>query len=1785
MSNTPVDQILDSLSFPAPGQRQDTNQQPAFNAARGGVDVGDKPVAERGTFGAINDTMIDTANAAAGLVKSGIDLFGPGSEAAKFIDEKIIKDGQSKQSDKKKSYRDTLALDLKEAGVNDGTTSSQLDAEGRKAWIQLKHAFTTDPLGTVGEIGGNLGPFAIIGGGMQAARLAGWVKTGIASVLSSGLSVGEVRGNIWEKVSGMPDAELQTSSPAYAELRRRGVSEAEAKQEVGANFMRNLPELAAVGAIGAVSGKYGVEGMAAGIFPKMGRLGASAVGGFNEGFVQGGSEQLATNVGVQRVKPNQSLLEDLGPNMVAEGLPGVAMGMASGGRGNAHAAPAPDVASPITPPVNPLIDQLAAANGPLSRAAVAANPDLKQAAPVEPPTNPLDQRAVDLSNLLRDGPLLAHLQSTGQTAVASDLLGALAFAKNPQLSSQARQQAVNYLTEQIGQMQAAIMPADQEQDTTLAGAYIADAAIDNIADVAQQPALVQSSPPTPEVVTPFTTPNPELVQIETQNATENIADQAIKTPAPAENITEKSTARTTVQAPKAATPPGTGTAQMRQRKAQLQAMAADGFDTVERQPDGGFSLINPRRNEVLALTGMGDAQLARKAVADYMDNAANQAASSAQNKLAPPTDKQIVAENYKKGHLTINGMDVSIENPRHTTRSGTSPEGKRWSSQMAHHYGYFKKTEGADGDAVDVFIGPRPDGDKVFVIDQNHADGGFDEHKVMMGFANEETARAGYLANYDKGWTGLGAITPMTVPQFKAWVKSKAALKPAAGYDANSNQGEAHDERGSASESGTADAGLQPEPHQSQASDGGARDQSASEVAQAGPGAGAGAEQTAATDAGARDAVERISRQLKAKVVPADPAREDAQALNGLLAIFARLTGKLGYATVGDAVGDGVSNGADFFVNVDRPEMHVAQTIGHEFKHLSERFQGLAKLYDRLWSMISEDGKRAYYENYLHGKEGLLYKDASDKQLYRLKQEMLADFMGKRFNDQPWLAQLAAQKPKLFGDFVRDWLAALSQVIDGLKGLKRHMEGLKNVDNYIAELEQAKAIAAEVAIAWAERHPKLAEQTGVDEILHSRTDPYAEYEFDQDEESFDDFDLDNVDLQAEMEAEQAQTQARQSPPQLEVTDAEIKRAGLMAEEAFPDLAWRHDPDARGMQQTVEVEGLYRPGKLDKVSMNLDRSGLWSVDLRGTWVGPAMNETDGYATEDAVKQFTKRQLAAIDLKERAFDLVSTAPKALQKRLVAGWKSVQAASARKYGSPGRATQSLKDIAIDMGVTEKHNVTITVDRDVQDARNSTQVVTFQNKEAGIFASAILAEHRADGKKFLTANTTEMGKGGLGAAFYQMAAEYAARHNMTLRPEPFLSGINSYRRTEQQIAAALRTGKSNVMVPHPVQRIYGFEDNATRIEQHDANLARLLMAGVRNARELVPGFDELRYSPATGEFTNTTGKPKDAEVKQLLKDIDARAFGVGRGTLARSVLSHMAMLDEIKLNGELVFTEPVLYSERVREDLDATPLRTNIVYEVAPDPNDAAVSQAWNQLTTEQRLTASEAVTHVITPQVLAVLGASGKQVTQIGSYLDDTNTSFALTLDQGDALSVSHALGYVLSQDSMVILSSNPFQGGDATGVVDIHIGDKSAAEIDAIYQRLRTIKVGDEQPIGGQSTTNGIMAVLNFSNINTMELGALIDAKLAGAYHIQGHNIYAAFPQKEDYNYDIQNGDTGGNQSALWQAYHPGGPSHQGGRDDGGQSIILLCQRQGRPVPAGTLHQRHAGLDCQGAECCA
>lgn len=152
-----------------------------------------------------------------------------------------------------------------------------------------------------------------------------------------------------------------------------------------------------------------------------------------------------------------------------------------------------------------------------------------------------------------------------------------------------------------------------------------------------------------------------------------------------------------------------------------------------------------------------------------------------------PSDAQKESGNYKKGHIKFGGYDYTIENPKGSTRSGKDADGKEWKVTMHDTYGYIRGKFGKDGDHLDMFINDKADLDNwdgdVFVVDQVNPDGSFDEHKVMYGYDSMDNAEKAYLANYSKGWKGLGNITGVSKDEFDKWLDtSNRKLKPFADY-------------------------------------------------------------------------------------------------------------------------------------------------------------------------------------------------------------------------------------------------------------------------------------------------------------------------------------------------------------------------------------------------------------------------------------------------------------------------------------------------------------------------------------------------------------------------------------------------------------------------------------------------------------------------------------------------------------------------------------------------------------------------------------------------------------------------------------------------------------------------------------------------------------------------------------------------------------------------------------------------------------------------------------------
>lgn len=124
--------------------------------------------------------------------------------------------------------------------------------------------------------------------------------------------------------------------------------------------------------------------------------------------------------------------------------------------------------------------------------------------------------------------------------------------------------------------------------------------------------------------------------------------------------------------------------------------------------------------------------------------------------------------------LEVHGIEVVIENPKGSVRSGVGKSGEKWEAKLAAHYGYIRKMTGGDGEPLDCFIGPDPESQNVSIIFQIDPETGApDEEKVLFGYDDMLQALGDYLASYsdppEVAWKRIGRIEEMSMEAFKRW--------------------------------------------------------------------------------------------------------------------------------------------------------------------------------------------------------------------------------------------------------------------------------------------------------------------------------------------------------------------------------------------------------------------------------------------------------------------------------------------------------------------------------------------------------------------------------------------------------------------------------------------------------------------------------------------------------------------------------------------------------------------------------------------------------------------------------------------------------------------------------------------------------------------------------------------------------------------------------------------------------------------------------------------------------
>lgn len=186
---------------------------------------------------------------------------------------------------------------------------------------------------------------------------------------------------------------------------------------------------------------------------------------------------------------------------------------------------------------------------------------------------------------------------------------------------------------------------------------------------------------------------------------------------------------------------------------------------------------------------------------------------------------------------------------------------------------------------------------------------------------------------------------------------------------------------------------------------------------------------------------------------------------------------------------NGVAINGTAFVNTGSVAINVGRTSLHEFKHTIEQIakaetdagltntpaQQFTAQIDGIFDDMTDEGKRAYIENFLHKDDlaGITDPAAREARIQQYmtapltRSEMTADFLGNRATDKRFWADVAKADPQGFKGFVDKWLKIIDGLLDRLRGTsKQGKYESARVDKYVRDLNRAKMTARDALVAY-----------------------------------------------------------------------------------------------------------------------------------------------------------------------------------------------------------------------------------------------------------------------------------------------------------------------------------------------------------------------------------------------------------------------------------------------------------------------------------------------------------------------------------------------------------------------------------------------------------------------------------------------------------------------------------------------------------------------------------------------
>lgn len=559
-----------------------------------------------------------------------------------------------------------------------------------------------------------------LGWSAQAASTAGRIS---AAAAGAGLNGGQARDQAYSELVQQP-VERWRALPEFVELEQQIGSEAARKQL--ASDMSRLPGV--VGAVaGAISGATGLErvvlgGAGQGAGSALRRAGQTFLAEQGGELVEELAPQFATNMQVQQIDPTRGAFDQFGATAAQTVVASAPFGAAAAIAEYRHT---PKANSPISNAVGAV--QNAQADAAAVAAPIVAQPVPNQGAtpPNVPPTQPPAGQA---------GPAISP-----QAAPAQGPQGQPAQPTAGGLTAEREADILARMAEQGEDDVNSLRVFGPRANTIVPG--LDDAPVPGLTPEQQARWSQQAK-------SQAWFADPEPVNLPEQAGAVSAPNLGVigVTPLQAEQDARRAEARAKAEAETAAKKPaGANPAYEPIRQAVAAGAVLDKSELV--MPDGTRTTLN--KGQVLAARNA----IKQRDAASPIAQAANQAATSPTNSTPVPTDGQKAAGNYKKGKVRISGLPVTIENPAGSERTSKKDDPNPWRVVMPAHYGYINRTEGADGDQVDLFIGPKEDNGRFWIVNQSTPDGKrFDEHKVITGVDSAQDAVALYKASFADGF-------------------------------------------------------------------------------------------------------------------------------------------------------------------------------------------------------------------------------------------------------------------------------------------------------------------------------------------------------------------------------------------------------------------------------------------------------------------------------------------------------------------------------------------------------------------------------------------------------------------------------------------------------------------------------------------------------------------------------------------------------------------------------------------------------------------------------------------------------------------------------------------------------------------------------------------------------------------------------------------------------------------------------------------------------------------------